>query len=144
MQCVSRLICLAACQTRNQQCSFACVNDIPAVYKAHCAAYLSFCHWCMNKLGSLCTIVLYTGDCTLNSKSDGSQFMTSPSRDVERTNHRRQLSADSASSLLWLANADDVHLSRFAADESHDRCYDNELLMQQSAVEADEPLLRCE
>ena len=52
----------------------------------------------------------------MTDKSDGSQLMTSGSRDVQLTNHRRQLSADSTSSLqnsLLLVNADDVELNRF-------------------------------
>jgi len=47
--------------------------------------------------------------------------MTSASRDVQLTNHRRQLSADSASSLqcsLLLANADDVELNRLSGGVS--------------------------
>ena len=43
--------------------------------------------------------------------------MTSASRDVQPTNHRRQLSAGSASSLL-LASADDVELNRFSQQHS--------------------------
>ena len=101
----------------------------------------------------------------LNSKSDGSQLMTTAaaaSRDVERTNHRRQLSADSASSLLWTnhrrqlsadssssllwlaSNTDDVQLSRLTAAGSRDHCHDNdELLPQQQSAndDDDEPLL---
>jgi len=53
----------------------------------------------------------------MTEKQDSSQLMTSSSRDVQLTNHRRQLSADSASSLqisLLLANADDVELNRFS------------------------------
>jgi len=49
-------------------------------------------------------------------KSESPQLVTSASRDVQLTNHRRQLSADSATSLqssLLLANIDDVELNRF-------------------------------
>jgi len=48
----------------------------------------------------------------VTDKSDVSPLMTSESRDVQLANHRRQLSADSTSSLL-LANADDLELNRF-------------------------------
>ena len=49
-------------------------------------------------------------------KSESSQLVTSPSRGIQLTNHRRQLSADSASSQqssLLLLNIDDVELNRF-------------------------------
>ena len=50
-------------------------------------------------------------------KSESPQLVTSASRDVQLTNHRRQLSADSASSLqssLLLANINDVELNRLS------------------------------
>ena len=53
----------------------------------------------------------------MNDKSENSQLVTSPSRGVQLTNHRRQLSADSASSQqssLLLLNIDDVELNRFS------------------------------
>lgn len=66
----------------------------------------------------------------MTNKSDSSQLVTSPAHSVQLTNHRRQLSADSASSLphltnhrrqlsadsassLLLLNLDDVELNRF-------------------------------